>query len=321
MTAVNSVTDLSRAGEIAVVTINSPPVNTNAQTCERADDGMICLSLRKSRSLTVAVKRERMRENIPTSSNCQSPVTGLDIQLSRQITTFHKSRHIQVRQVRYGRIVARDGENHYRWCFSDLLIARAFLEQVWRRVSKSCRHGLGGDGSYQAARDLLLREMPRVGGQPLRYQGETTVEAAVRLCEHLAGGLLAIQGPPGAGKTFTGAQMICELVRRGKTVGVTATSHKVILNLIEAAIEAADKQGVDLQCCHKSDEWEEPRHRLCFCKSSPVEAVQRRGVRVVVSTIPIRTKMKGFPKRPPTWLRKCQIVISGCTNKSRERSS
>jgi uncharacterized protein len=58
--------------------------------------------------------------------------------------------------------------------------------------------------------------------------------------------------------------MICELVRRGKTVGVTATSHKVILNLIDAAIEAADKQGVDLQCCHKPDEWEEPRHRLSF---------------------------------------------------------
>ena len=29
------------------------------------------------------------------------PLTGLDIQISRQITTFHKSRHIQVR---YGRI-------------------------------------------------------------------------------------------------------------------------------------------------------------------------------------------------------------------------
>jgi uncharacterized protein len=126
------------------------------------------------------------------------------------------------------------------------------------------QHGLGGNGLYRAARDLLLREMPRVGGQPLRDQGETTVEAAVRLCEHLAGGILPIQGPPGAGKTFTGARMICELVRQGKTVGVTATSHKVIRNLIDAVIEAADKQGVELQCCHKSDEWEEPRHRLSF---------------------------------------------------------
>jgi KaiC/GvpD/RAD55 family RecA-like ATPase len=44
-----------------------------------------------------------------------------------------------------------------------------------------------------------------------------------RICGHLAGGILAIQGPPGAGKTSTGARMICELVRQGKTVGVTAT--------------------------------------------------------------------------------------------------
>ena len=130
------------------------------------------------------------------------------------------------------------------------------------------RHGLGGDGSYRAPCYLLLRELPRVGGQSLRRQGETTVEAALRLCEHLAGGILPIQGPPGAGKTFTGARMICELVRRGKTVGVTATSHKVIRNLIDAVIEAADKQGVELQCCHKSDEWEEPRHRLSFATKS-----------------------------------------------------
>ena len=45
--------------------------------------------------------------------------------------------------------------------------------------------------------------------------------------------LLAIQGPPGAGKTYTGARMICELVRQGKRVGITATSHKVISNLLE----------------------------------------------------------------------------------------
>ena len=40
--------------------------------------------------------------------------------------------------------------------------------------------------------------------------------------------MFAIQGPPGAGKTFTGARMICELVKAGKKIGVTALSHKVI---------------------------------------------------------------------------------------------
>ena len=127
-------------------------------------------------------------------------------------------------------------------------------------------HGVRGDGPYQAARDLLLRESPRVGDEPLHRAGETTVEAAVRLCGHLAGGVLPIQGPPGAGKTFTGAQMICELVRRGKKVGITANSHKVIRNLIDATIKAADELGIDLQCCQKADEVEDPQHRLSFAK-------------------------------------------------------
>ncbi len=128
--------------------------------------------------------------------------------------------------------------------------------------------GLRGDGPYQAARDLLLRESPRVGGQPLHREGETTVEAAARLCGHLAGGILPIQGPPGAGKTFTGARMICELVRRGKSVGITANSHKVIRNLIDAAIKAADELGIELQCCQKADEVGKPQHRLSFAKSN-----------------------------------------------------
>jgi hypothetical protein len=52
---------------------------------------------------------------------------GLDYDLGRRIIQFHKSRHIQLR---YGRIIpARRGKVHYRWCFSDLLIARVFAEQ------------------------------------------------------------------------------------------------------------------------------------------------------------------------------------------------
>lgn len=129
-------------------------------------------------------------------------------------------------------------------------------------------HSITGDGPYQAARDLLLKEIPRIGGQPLHVAGETTVAAAVRLCSHLAGGILPVQGPPGAGKTFTGAQMICELVRQGKKVGITANSHKVIRNLIDEVIKAADENGIALQCCHKADEVGEPQHRLSFAKRS-----------------------------------------------------
>ncbi len=54
---------------------------------------------------------------------------------------------------------------------------------------------------------------------------------------------LAIQGPPGSGKTFTGARMILELVAAGKRVGITAKSHKVIGNLLEEVCLQARPTG------------------------------------------------------------------------------
>jgi uncharacterized protein len=57
-------------------------------------------------------------------------------------------------------------------------------------------HGLDGDGPYQAGRDLLLRQKPRIAGQPLRREGETALAAALRLATSLEAGVLPIQGPP-----------------------------------------------------------------------------------------------------------------------------
>lgn len=62
--------------------------------------------------------------------------------------------------------------------------------------------------------------------------------------------------------------MICELVRRGKKVGITANSHKVIRNLIDATIKAADELEINLKCCQKPDEVEDPQHRLIFASSN-----------------------------------------------------
>ena len=107
---------------------------------------------------------------------------------------------------------------------------------------------------YRAARDLLLRERPRIGGAPLRNDGETTVEAALRIASLMQGGVLPIQGPPGAGKTFTGARMICTLVRAGARVGVTANSHKVIRNLLDEVLKASEENGINLAAIQKLSE-------------------------------------------------------------------
>jgi hypothetical protein len=51
---------------------------------------------------------------------------GLDIGLGRRIMHFHNSRHIKPR---HGYIVLNEGRTYYRWCFSDLTTAHAFMEQ------------------------------------------------------------------------------------------------------------------------------------------------------------------------------------------------
>jgi predicted RecB family nuclease len=118
-------------------------------------------------------------------------------------------------------------------------------------------HGIDGFGPYRAARDLLIGLPPRVGqrtGDPLLETGETELEAAKRLALALDHTTLAIQGPPGSGKTFTGARMICALLAAGKTVGITATSHKVIGNLLGAVLRAAaETPGTEVRAVQKGD--------------------------------------------------------------------
>ena len=78
-------------------------------------------------------------------------------------------------------------------------------------------------------------------------EGERVTDFAVRLATSLDRTTLAIQGPPGSGKTYVGARMIRALVRAGKKVGVTAVSHKVIRNLLDAVLEQEAEEQKELE--------------------------------------------------------------------------
>lgn len=135
---------------------------------------------------------------------------------------------------------------------TDVLAGSLFRLGEWVK-----NNGLEGDGSYRATCDLLLRRPPRLadGVGPLIRSGESTVAAAKRIGAALDHSVLAIQGPPGAGKTYGGARMICELIQRGKKVGVTAVSHKVIRNLLDEVLRAAEEAGIkSLVCAQKVNE-------------------------------------------------------------------
>lgn len=114
-------------------------------------------------------------------------------------------------------------------------------------------NGIDSLGDYRAARDLLLRNPPRLleGHSLAPGPNESIVQAACRVGLALDRSVIPIQGPPGAGKTFAGARMICELVNQGKKVGVTAVSHKVIRKLLDEVLGAAREMGIAVACAHR----------------------------------------------------------------------
>jgi predicted RecB family nuclease len=140
---------------------------------------------------------------------------------------------------------------------------RAALRRVAEVVATS---DIDGPGPYRAGRDLLLRLPPRMAGVanagPLCRPEEAPDDAVVRLAGSLTGGTLAVQGPPGSGKTRTAARTIVALVKAGHKVGVTANSHAVITNLLDAVATCAVEQRHLLAISQKSEEGAGCAHQM-----------------------------------------------------------
>jgi predicted RecB family nuclease len=118
-------------------------------------------------------------------------------------------------------------------------------------------YGLAHAWPYHASKDLLMKRKPQLtGGKEGAYllPDEDPVDGAVRIASALDRSVLALQGPPGAGKTYTGATMIVELAKAGKKIGITAVSHKVIRNLTLACIERGHELNTNLSFTHKVSE-------------------------------------------------------------------
>ena len=91
-----------------------------------------------------------------------------------------------------------------------------------------------------AIMDILMRRAPKLSGLDSLPKADTNdylpaVKAAIKALDH---SVLAIQGPPGSGKTYLASRTIQELVAAGKKVGVAANSHSAVENLLEACIDA-----------------------------------------------------------------------------------
>lgn len=103
-------------------------------------------------------------------------------------------------------------------------------------------------GVKSASADLLFRRAPRLkkgasntkNAENLPFEVDfsgsdlPTVDAVHAAVRALDRSYVAVQGPPGAGKTFLASHVIARLVAEGAKVGVVAQSHAVIENLMVA---------------------------------------------------------------------------------------
>lgn len=107
-------------------------------------------------------------------------------------------------------------------------------------------------GSDECGAQLLFGREPRLrSGAFAPRSDETAQEFAVRIATDLDRTTLPIQGPPGAGKTYVGAEMIRALAKAGRKVGVTATSHKVVRNLLDEVVAQAARHNEQIGVGHK----------------------------------------------------------------------
>ncbi len=103
---------------------------------------------------------------------------------------------------------------------------------------------------------------------------------------------LCIQGPPGAGKTYTAEKVITQLIKDGCRVGIMSNSHAAIMNLLKPVAEAspdipmAKVGGFDTQALFiekfPSDAYPKLVYRgsMSFTNKQPYESLQVLGATV-----------------------------------------
>ncbi len=136
-----------------------------------------------------------------------------------------------------------------------------------------------------------MGEHPRAGqaaDAPVLPPADPIQEAAREVVRRLDESVLPVQGPPGSGKTYIGAEMILSLVAAGKKVGIVAFTHRALTNLLNEVLEHAARQGVHVAAIRKLESNEKPDDSWPYLSATNNEAVadaiREHGVHVAAGT-------------------------------------
>lgn len=143
-------------------------------------------------------------------------------------------------------------------------------------------NGVVAPGPHRAALDLLLRRLPCIDGivpgEALRRPGEDAAAAVTRCIGAARSTCLAVQGPPGAGKTYAGAAAAVGLIAAGRRVGVTALSHRAVGNFVTAVCSRARQMGLTPRILQRAEHDQRcPDPMVATARNEDIEAALAAG--------------------------------------------
>jgi predicted RecB family nuclease len=202
---------------------------------------------KKARSIVYRYRFPEQEHEIDVGTEVRDPATGRSpgsvVALDQAAGTLDLSRGPK-----------SDGPHPTSLVPANYVDTKPLQESLLRLGEWVAENGIEGPGDFAPARTLLMRQPPGDGaGESLCRDGETVSDSARRIAAGMDGRWLAVQGPPGAGKTHLGAEVVVELVRLGRKVGVTANSHRVIGNLLDSIAARAAEAGVEARIGQKAD--------------------------------------------------------------------
>ena len=125
-------------------------------------------------------------------------------------------------------------------------------------VVAELEHGLD---ARSAIADFLSRRPPAIEGRSggpvvTGDTAEARLEATIDAVRRLDRSCLVIQGPPGCGKSYTGARVIAALVAAGRRVGIASNSHAAINHLLIGTARHCAEAGIEgtFLCTKRTDE-------------------------------------------------------------------
>jgi superfamily I DNA and/or RNA helicase len=122
--------------------------------------------------------------------------------------------------------------------------------------------------------DFMMRSKPRIKGHPegpiaSSHDSGKRLKQIIHAIRNLDCSYLTIQGPPGAGKSYTGKHVIAELMKSGAKVGITSNSHKAINNLLLSTAKYCKEEGIDATFyCTKDNEPELSDYDVTILKNN-----------------------------------------------------